>query len=217
MKTLVVIPARMESSRFPGKPLVKIEGREMILRVCDRLPNFEVIVATPDKIIAQVVKKAGYRSFMTQSNCMTGTDRIYELSKYIYADIYINVQGDEPLIEENDIIAIDSKKKQDHNCVIGAVSEMPNDPNDVKCILQGGILKGISRVTYRQRGVYALNREELILFGLSDITDTESIEITRFMHLGLPVKMVVIQDTPDVNTPEDILKIKERLICQESQ
>lgn len=208
MKTLVVIPARMASSRFPGKPLAKIHGREMILHVCDSLPSYQVVVATPDQVIFDTVKNAGYSAFLTRTECRTGTDRLVEVAQYMPADIYINVQGDEPLIAECDILAIDKLKRQYHNCVIGAVCRIDNDTNDVKCILENGILRGISREVYRQRGIYALNGEELELFGRTEIPDTESIEITRFMHIGLPVRMAVIQDSPDVNVPEDIQRIE---------
>ena len=214
MTTLVVIPARMASSRFPGKPLVKIAGREMILRVCDQLPNFLTIVATPDQEICDCVINAGYDAFLTRTECKTGTDRLVELSKHIHADIYINVQGDEPLINENDLFAIDKAKKEENNCIIGTVSRMKNNSNDVKCILQDGYLTGISRIVYRQRGIYALNGEDLRLIGLAEKTENEAIEITRFMHIGLPIKMVEITDTPDVNVPEVVKKIEERLICQ---
>jgi len=214
MKTLVVIPARMASSRFPGKPLVKIAGREMILRVCDQLPSFEKIVATPDQEIYDRVVNAGYSAFLTQTDCKTGTDRLVEVAEKIPADIYINVQGDEPLILQNDIFAIDKAKKEENNCIIGTVSRMKNNSNEVKCILQDGYLTGISRIVYRQRGMYALNGEDLRLFGRAEKTEHEAIEITRFMHIGLPIKMVEITDTPDVNVPEDVKKIEERLICQ---
>jgi len=215
MTTLVVIPARMASSRFPGKPLAKIAGREMILRVCDQLPNFLTIVATPDQEICDCVVNAGYDAFLTRTECKTGTDRLVELSKEIYADIYINVQGDEPLIKENDLFAIDKAKKEENTCIIGTVSRMKNNTNDVKCILQKGKLIGISRVVYRQRGLYALNGEDLRLFGLAEKTERELIEITRFIQIGYPIKMVEITDTPDVNIPADIKKIEERLLCQE--
>ena len=214
MTTLVVIPARMASSRFPGKPLAKIAGREMILRVCDQLPNFLTIVATPDQEICDCVVNAGYDAFLTRTECKTGTDRLVELSKEIYADIYINVQGDEPLIKENDLFAIDKAKKEENTCIIGTVSRMKNNTNDVKCILQKGKLIGISRVVYRQRGLYALNGEDLRLFGLAEKTERELIEITRFIQIGYPIKMVEITDTPDVNIPADIKKIEERLLCQ---
>ena len=215
MKTLIVIPARMASSRFPGKPLVKIAGREMILRVCDQLPNFEKIVATPDQEIYDCVVSAGFSAFLTQTDCQTGTDRLVEVAEKIPADVYINVQGDEPLISELALFAIDKAKKEENNYIIGTVSKMENDTNDVKCILQDGILTGISRTIYRQRGIYALNGEDLRLFGQAEKTENEAIEIMRFMHMGLPVKMVVIDDTPDVNIPDDIKKIEERLICQD--
>ena len=215
MKTLVVIPARMASSRFPGKPLAKIAGREMILRVCDQLPNFDKIVATPDQEIYDCVVSAGYSAFLTRTDCQTGTDRLVEVAEKIPADIYINVQGDEPLISENDIFAIDKSKKEENTCIIGTVSRMENNSNDVKCILQKGKLIGISRVIYRQRGLYALNGEDLRLFGLAEKTERESIEITRFIQIGYPIKMVEIADTPDVNVPADIKIIEERLICQQ--
>ena len=215
MTTLVVIPARMASSRFPGKPLVKIAGREMILRVCDQLPSFEKIVATPDQEIYDRVVNAGYSAFLTQTDCKTGTDRLVEVAEKIPADIYINVQGDEPLILQNDIFAIDKAKKEENTYIIGTVSRMYNNPNDVKCILQKGKLVGISRIVCRQRGLYALNGEDLRLFGLAEKTESESIEMTRFIQIGYPIKMVEITDTPDVNTPDDIKKIEERLICQQ--
>ncbi len=211
MSTIVVIPARMASSRFPGKPLVKIAGKPMILHVCERLKNFRTIVATPDKVIYDTVKDAGYEAFQTTSKCKTGTDRLVELSKYIKADIYINAQSDEPLITEKEICAIDREKKRHHNCVIGAVCEMENDTNNVKCILRDGKLLAISRKAYRQRGIYAMNKEELLLFGQAKKDDAESIEITRFMQAGITVRMVIIEDTPDVNVPEDIPKIEARL------
>ena len=213
MGSIVVIPARMASTRFPGKPLAKIAGREMILRVLDNLPDYETIVATPDKAIYSAVKKAGYSTFLTRTNCPTGTDRLVELSKYISADIYINVQCDEPLIEQSDISIVDNCKKEYYDYVIGAVCRIENDQNDVKCILNGTDLSAISRVTYRQRGIYALNEEDLRLFGQAQNTEKEHIEITRFMELGLPVKMAVIADTPDVNVYSDIQIIEKRLLC----
>jgi len=189
----------------------------MILRVCDQLPSFDKIVATPDQAIYDCVVAAGYSAFLTQTDCRTGTDRLVEVAGKIPADVYINVQGDEPLIEEVDLLAIDIAKKEDNNYIIGTVSRMDNNINDVKCILDGDNLTGISRIVYRQRGIYALNGEDLRLFGQAERTENEAIEITRFMHIGLPIKMVVINDTPDVNVPEDVKKIEGRLKCQENQ
>ena len=111
MKTLIVVPARYKSSRFPGKPLKKINNKEMILWVLDICKkilnnNIKLIVATDNKKIFNFVKKNNYNSIMTSSKCLTGTDRVAEVAKKINADIYVNVQGDEPLIKPKDIIQI---------------------------------------------------------------------------------------------------------------
>ena len=212
METLVVIPARMASSRFPGKPLAKIAGKEMILHVLERLPNYHAIVATPDEIIYDFVRRLGYEAFLTRTPCATGTDRLVEVARYIHADIYINVQGDEPLIDQHDVLALDKMKKVCYEYVIGAVCQFDTSCNDVKVMLDGNDLTDMSRTVYRQRGIYALNGEDLRLYGQAKNTEKENIEITRFLGLR-PIKMVMVNDTPDVNVPEDIKTI-EGLLCQ---
>ena len=99
MNIKIIIPTRLNSSRFPKKPLAKIQHKEMILHVCDRASKvYPVIVATPDTEIKELVEKHGYEAVLTSKDCLTGTDRVAEVAKYINADIYVNVQGDEPLI-----------------------------------------------------------------------------------------------------------------------
>ena len=80
----IIIPARFKSSRFPGKPLAKILGKEMILRVCDickKVIKKNVYVATDDERIIKTVSKAGYNFIKTSKNCLTGTDRVFKLQK----------------------------------------------------------------------------------------------------------------------------------------
>ena len=106
MTTAIIIPARYGSSRYRGKPLVKILGKEMVIRVadiCSKIKNVNVYVATDSKKIAKVVKKYGYNYIYTSSSCLTGTDRVAEASKKIRSKIFINVQGDEPTINPSDI------------------------------------------------------------------------------------------------------------------
>ena len=108
MKILIVIPARYKSSRFPGKPLKKILNKELILWVsetCRKLTNrsIRLVVATDNKKIFNFVKKKGIETMMTSPKCLTGTDRVAEVSKKIDARLYINVQGDEPLVKVEDI------------------------------------------------------------------------------------------------------------------
>ena len=115
MKFVIIIPARYKSSRFPGKPLSKILGREMILRVldiCNRLVKKEdLFVATENSKIKNLVEKNNFNVIMTSKNCLTGTDRVAEASKKINSNIFINVQGDEPVIKTADIKKIVKEKK----------------------------------------------------------------------------------------------------------
>src|SRR6202167_1718760 len=100
---LVVIPARYASTRFPGKPLAPISGKPMIQHVVEHvrvatLPS-RVIVATEDPRIKSAVESFGAEAILTRPDHRTGTDRIAEVAAHIPADIYVNVQGDEPLID----------------------------------------------------------------------------------------------------------------------
>ena len=116
MNVAIVIPARYGSSRYRGKPLAKILGREMVLRVADICKKItgkkNLYIATDSKIIEKVVKKNGYKAIITSKKCLTGTDRVAEASRKIKADIIINVQGDEPTINPNDIKKIINSKKK---------------------------------------------------------------------------------------------------------
>lgn len=102
MKTIGLIPARWESSRFPGKPLAPIAGKPMIwwvLKQCMRTSRFdEVVVATDDQRIVQACESFGAKAVMTSPDHLTGTDRIAEAAVGLQADLFVNVQGDEPLI-----------------------------------------------------------------------------------------------------------------------
>ena len=112
MECLVLIPARYESTRFPGKPLAKICGEEMILRVCRQVEKtgLPLAVATDSKLIATVVAEAGFRAVMTSDKHKSGTERIEEAYRNLgsKADIVINVQGDEPFIDPAQILQLKS-------------------------------------------------------------------------------------------------------------
>lgn len=107
MKFIILIPARYESSRFPGKPLAKIGGKEMIVRVCEQISKTatEFAVATDDRRIFDTVTDAGYRAVITSANHRSGTERIEEALRLLGsdADVVINVQGDEPFIQPSQI------------------------------------------------------------------------------------------------------------------
>ena len=107
---LIVIPARLKSSRLPGKPLKKINGKELVLHVLERcsliFDKKKIVVATDSIKIQNFVKKKKFNSILTSKYCLTGTDRVSEVSKKIKAKMYINVQGDEPFIEPSLIEAL---------------------------------------------------------------------------------------------------------------
>lgn len=116
MKVLVLIPARYASTRFPGKPLAKIAGKEMILRVCSQVAatGYDLAVATDDSRIHDTVTAGGYRAVMTRADHPSGTDRLAEAYAKIGGDydVVVNVQGDEPFIRPeqiNDIVGIFTK------------------------------------------------------------------------------------------------------------
>ena len=120
-KTAIVIPARYKSSRFPGKPLAKILGKEMIFyvgKICEKtIGKKNVHIATDDIRIQKKCESFGFNTLITP-NCSTGTDRVFLASKKIKANIIINVQGDEPLIKISDIKKIIEAKKKYPNHVI---------------------------------------------------------------------------------------------------
>ncbi|MBT6672751.1 MAG: 3-deoxy-manno-octulosonate cytidylyltransferase [Lentimicrobiaceae bacterium] len=237
MKTIIVIPARYQSSRLPGKPLIDICGQSMIKRTYDRcclaLDSKYVFVATDDDRIFDHCQKVGIKVIMTSKSCETGTDRIYEASKQIVADIYINVQGDEPIINPEDIKMVINASKNNPDKVINAmcpINELDfNNPNIPKIVtrLDNRLLyssrvgipttKELSFISgHKQICIYAFPKQSLIDFSSIDnktpLEELEDIEIIRFLELGYEVQMVEVSGTSlAVDVPSDIKKV-ERII-----
>lgn len=239
MRTVVIIPARFSSSRYPGKPLVPLLGKPMIVWVAElaahTVGHENVYVATDDERIARAVEKAEFKYVIT-GKAQTGTDRIAEAASKIKADIYINVQGDEPLVDPEDILKIRDAKLENPEMVINgyamiADSEKPSNVNLPKVITnEKGLLVYMSRLPVpgfkedknapdqykKQVCIYAFSKDELQRyknFGRkSALEQCEDIEILRFFELGVPVKMV--QTKPGslaVDVPEDVAKVESAL------
>ncbi|MFZ0886533.1 MAG: 3-deoxy-manno-octulosonate cytidylyltransferase, partial [Candidatus Acidiferrales bacterium] len=141
---LVVIPARHASSRFPGKPLALIAGKPMIQHVVERvriakLPS-RIVVATEDQRIKEAVEKFGAEAVLTRNDHRTGTDRVAEVAAHLPADIYINVQGDEPLINPGTVDAVAAAMAEDESiqlatpCSTITQQKEIMDPNVVKVV-----------------------------------------------------------------------------------
>lgn len=240
MKTVVVIPARYKSSRYPGKPLVPLNGKPMILWVAELSARAvgvdNVYVATDDGQIADVVSAAGFQVVMTSEFALTGTDRLAEAARQIHADIYINVQGDEPLVDPADILKIARIKQSDMGSVINGYcwiggSEDPRSVNIPKVLTaEDDRLLYMSRLPIpgfknaemaparykKQVCIYAFTADQLFTYaGMGRKSETErceDIEILRFLDLNVPVRMVETSGgSLAVDTPEDVLPVEMAL------
>jgi len=240
MRAIVVIPARYKSSRFPGKPLVKLLGKEMILWVAELSAKAvgadNVYVATDDARIADVVLKAGFNVEMTSDKCLTGTDRLAEVAKKLSADIYVNVQGDEPLVNPEDIAKVIELKKAHPDCVINAYTTLDENENPENVNIPKVIVTEDQRLVYMSRAsipgckdnkdqpenyykqvcIYAFNNEELdryAKFGRkSTLEQSEDIEIIRFFEWGKVIRMVETHASSfAIDVPEDVDTVEAAL------
>tara|TARA_R110002020_G_scaffold12072_5_gene44747 strand:- start:4011 stop:5675 length:1665 start_codon:yes stop_codon:yes gene_type:complete len=236
-RAVVVIPARYKSSRFPGKPLAKINGKEMILHVAEKaekaIGKENVYIATENLKIANVAKKAGYNVVITSDSCLTGTDRVAESSYEINADIFINVQGDEPMIDSDDIKKVIKVKQDNPDYIINCMSKLhkDEDPSDKKipkiiCDLQNNLVYSSrnplpgsksSQVNniMKQVCIYAFSKKQLQQFydtKKTPLENYEDIEIVRCIEKGMEVKMVEVNKISyAVDYPEDIKIVENEL------
>lgn len=237
-KVAVVIPARYKSSRFPGKPLAKIKGKEMILwvaSIAELAVGIEnVYIATENEEIVDVVKSYGYKVVLTSDSCLTGTDRVAEASLEIDADFIINIQGDEPLLDPSDIQKVIDAKIKYPNHIINCMSylnkyENVEDPKIPKVITNlndeliwcsrnplPGLKDGTVTNAKKQICIYGFNREHLKEFSnygkKTPLEFQEDIEIDRFIEMGHTVKMVMLDsDSVAVDYPTDIQIVEDLL------
>jgi 3-deoxy-manno-octulosonate cytidylyltransferase (CMP-KDO synthetase) len=230
---VAVIPARYDSSRLPGKALADIDGIPMIVRVFRRASMASslrrVIIATDDQRIAEAVRQAGAEVEMTASTHQSGTDRIAEVAGRIHAEIYLNVQGDQPFIAPQDIDAVAEVMAGDGTIAmatlgtpITSVEEWRN-PNKVKivCDNQGNALyfsrspiplwrdgNGVPAPALRHVAVYGYRREFLLNFASlkpGTLEQIEKLEQLRAMEHGYRIRVVPsVAPSLEVDTPEDL-------------
>lgn len=235
---VVVIPARYKSTRLPGKPLIKIAGKELLLRTFERclkvVSRNKIYVATDSKKIKNFCEKNDLQVVMTKEDCLTGTDRISEFSKFIDAPTYINVQGDEPLLNPDDLkLLINSSINEPKNIFNGYCSidseELYLSRNIPKVVFsENQELLYMSRapipatkemspkISYRQVCIYAFPKSSLVSFASRPektfFESNEDIEILRFLELGHKIKMIEMSsDSIAVDVPEDIKKVESAL------
>lgn len=239
-KIVGIIPARYQSTRFPGKPLVLLLGKPMILHVAEiaalALRKKNTWVATDDQRIADIVENAGFNVAITSGTVLTGTDRVWEAARQIKADIYINIQGDEPLLNPKDIeLIVAEKKKRGKGVVNGMCFLLPHE-NASNVNIPKVITTENNRMVYMSRAaipgfksahskpeyymkqvcIYAFTYEELEAFGefgrKSTLEKHEDIEILRYLDLSIPVYMVETDGTSlAVDIPEDVAVVEKVL------
>ena len=241
MNVVLVIPARFESTRFPGKPLAVISGLSMLrrcyLQCLKAFPADAIWVATDDSRIEEHCRSLGMRVLMTPNNCPTGTDRVYHLSKHVAADVYISVQGDEPVIDPGDIRTIARACEETPTAVINGMTAIVEpalffDPHIPKLVCRpDGRLLYMSRGSiptsknlgftraWRQVCVYGIPRAALQIFaahgGKTPLEEIEDIEILRFLELGYEVMMVPVSNSSiSVDSPEDIALVEAAIAAR---
>jgi 3-deoxy-manno-octulosonate cytidylyltransferase (CMP-KDO synthetase) len=236
MKTIAVIPARLASTRLPRKMLREIAGKPLVGWVYEAVRSSpflsDVIVATDSDEILETCRKHGWNVQMTSSAHRSGTERVHEISNSVIADVYVNVQGDEPLVRPEQIATVLEVMKN-AAVQVGTVKtpcplEEIRNPNAVKVVTAPDARAlYFSRATipfdrdnsdppyFKHLGLYAYRKAALDLFVSrpeSALEKTERLEQLRFLENGIPI---YVGETPfdsvGVDTEEDLQRVTEIL------
>jgi len=245
--TVIVIPARYASTRLPGKPLLDVIGKPMIQHVVERANEVvgvsAVIVATDDERVFNAVQAFGGTAMMTSANHQSGTDRLVEVMHQYPADIYLNLQGDEPLVRPSDLSAlvdsmqatdvqvgtlchrIDAHEATNPNCVKVVV----NNKHDALYFSRSPIPypREASTATYLKHvGVYAYKKDILASYSQLKrpmLEISESLEQLRLLDAGIQIKVIEVEPTgPGVDTQADLDQVRailagEALLAQPTE
>ena len=229
MKIIAVIPARFASTRFPGKPLELLKGKPLIHWVIEGARKSKLVqgvyVATDDARIANMCREIKAEVVFTRADCATGTDRIFEATRNVDFDVVLNVQGDEPLIDQNFIDPLAQAFLTNPKLEMATLAHVlpPEDMhnrNAVKVITNNlGEAVYFSRLpipaTLKHIGLYGFSRSFLQKFCTTPqvhIEKEESLEQLRALYLGARIKVLLVdKPTYGVDTPEDLQKLEALL------
>ena len=238
MNYIVVIPARYKSSRLEGKPLIDLNGIPMIIRTYRQclkaVPSNLIYIATDHDLIKKTCSKEGVQVVMTSSNCLTGTDRVAEVSEKIHAETYVNVQGDEPLFNPDDLKLLLKEIKKYPNDIITGYCEIDNELMHKDIHVPKVVIRPDGRLLYASRApipfnklntfqkgwrqvcAYAFPIAVLKIFSSvkkkTELEEIEDIEYLRFLELGLEVRTLrMSKKSLAVDTPEDVILAKKMI------
>lgn len=241
MKTVALIPARWESSRFPGKPLARILGRPMIEHVYNRamaIPHVdEVMVATDSQAVYSVVLGFGGRAVMTAKNHPSGTDRLAEAADIMGLDdedIVINIQGDQPAFDPENPARAAAPLKEDPSLEMSTLAlhlsshEEIHSPNHVKVVFGADNMAlyfsrapipwprdGEEEEYYKHIGIYAYRvgfLRRFVRLPEGRLERVEKLEQLRALENGFRIKVLLVSGlSPEVDVPGDIKAVEEAL------
>jgi 3-deoxy-manno-octulosonate cytidylyltransferase (CMP-KDO synthetase) len=238
---LAIIPARFGSSRFRGKPLASIAGKPMIQHVVEGVRRAQlvksILVATDDERIKQAVEAFGGQAILTRPDHRTGTDRVAEVAAHVEAEIYVNIQGDEPLIDPGTVDAVVSAMVEDDPvqiatpCTAITQSNEIMDPNIVKVVRDfdgNGLYFSRAPIPWvrdtktsaaprhwKHIGLYAFRRETLLEYPTlppGELEHIEQLEQLRWLENGFRLRVVETDyDALSVDVPADIERVEKWL------
>ena len=236
MKAIAVIPARLASTRIPRKMLREIGGRPLIGHVYEAVRSSpqldDVIVATDSDEIIAVCRSNGWKVQLTSPAHRSGTERVHEVSRSVESDIYVNVQGDEPLTRSEHIAALIEVMRDPTVRVGTLMTPAPpvdiDNPSAVKVVTDSaGRALYFSRATipydrdgakpqyFKHLGFYAYRKPALDCFVTlpeSSLERSERLEQLRFLENGIPIHVAKTPyDTVGVDTEEDLQRVEEIL------
>jgi len=238
MKKLAIIPARYASSRFPGKPLIDLDGKSMIQRVFEGVLNSnqfdEVVVATDDERIASHVKTIGGKAIITKASHESGTDRCGEvIESFTDFDIVVNIQGDEPLVDAEQLRML-LKAFEDSAVEIATLGSPKitsldiQDANRIKVVVDhqsDALYFSRSPIPFERNkenypflkhiGLYGFRTKtlsKLVHLAPTHLEKTESLEQLRWMYYGYKIRVIETPiETPNIDTPEDVEIVLKQL------
>jgi 3-deoxy-manno-octulosonate cytidylyltransferase (CMP-KDO synthetase) len=237
MKVIAVIPARLASTRLPRKMLREITGKPLVGWVYEAVRSSsllsDILVATDSAEIMEACRKHGWKAQMTSATHRSGTERVHEISNSVAADVYVNVQGDEPMLRSEQIATLLEMMK-DPSVQVGTVKtlcpvEDVSNPSAVKVVTaQNGRALYFSRATipfdrdgagqrhFKHLGLYAYRKSALDLFVSqpeSELERSERLEQLRFLENGIPIYVgETPYDSVGVDTEEDLKRVMEVLL-----
>ncbi len=237
MKIIGVIPARYKSSRFPGKPLVDICGKPMIYWVyqqAGKVKEFDkVYIATDDERIREACEQYNMDVIMTSDKHQTGSDRVAEVATKVEGDLFVNVQGDEPVINPEMIRQVISIFLEDSEVYFGSLKKEITDPEEIKAastvkvvtddngdamyfsrsIIPSNIKDGKLARVFRHVGIYAYKRDFLLKFTNMEQTELElgeGIEPLRAMQRGYKIRLKETEySSIGVDYPEHVALVEK--------